>query len=359
MSAGYQDPGQETELGVLEVAPEDGDPHRNVPSFGRLTGAEFRRLGYRRLVRVVALVVVLGFLVAVVLIYLRHDRPSAADLAAATRARDNQLAMFQQGYQDCLKQQPAGSDEPMCGPPPPAEDFPISEFLKRKPLQPGQVSDYALAIGVAVAMLGFLVGASFIGAEWSSRNLVSWLYWEPRRLRLMAAKLLALLSVLLATAVLAQLVWLGVAHLLLHYRGQPVSSLGPQARHFWRHVIDGQLRVVLLVLPTSLLGFSLANLMRHTAAAFGTGFVYFAVVESVVRSWNPDWQPYLLTTNIGAWISNGGLTVFGRQVFDPRVQGITARPIHLSNLHGATVLAVYSALLLLVSLAVFHRRDVS
>ena len=204
-----------------------------------------------------------------------------------------------------------------------------------------------------------MVGASFIGAEWSSKNLVSWLYWEPRRLRLQVAKLLALLSVMLAVAVLAQLIWFGVAHLLLHYRGLPVSSLGPRARYFWRHILDGQLRAALLVVPTTVLGFAIANLIRHTAAAFGVGFVYFAVVESLIRAWNSDWQPYLLTTNIGAWISNGGLTVFGKEVYSQRLNGFTARPIHLSNAHGATVLLVYTALILLASLAVFRRRDIS
>ena len=113
------------------------------------------------------------------------------------------------------------------------------------------------------------------------------------------------------------------------------------------------------MLPTTVLGFAIANLIRHTAAAFGVGFVYFAVVESLIRAWNPDWQPYLLTTNIGAWISNGGLTVYGRQAFDRRVNAFTLRAIHLSNAHGAVVLAVYAALILLVSLAVFRRRDIA
>ncbi len=360
MTAGYQGsgPNQQIPASLLTIAPEDGDPHRNVPSFGRLAGAELRRLCYRRLVRVVALLAVLGFLAAMFTSYRQHNRPGAADLAAATRSRDQLIAQLDQGYADCLKTQPPADAEKFCGPPPTAEDLPLSQFLTRRPLEAGQVSDYALAIGVALAMLGFVIGASFIGAEWSSRDLVSWLYWEPRRLRLMAAKLVALVGALLAVAVLAQLIWFGAAHLLLHYRGQPVSSLGPRAHYFWRHVVDAQLRAVLLVLPTTVLGFALANLMRNTAAAFGTGFVYFAVVESVLRSWNPDWQPYLLTTNIGAWVSNNGLTVYGRQVFDRQVNAFIARPIHLSNAHGATVLAVYAALVLLISLAVFWRRDV-
>jgi ABC-2 type transport system permease protein len=309
---------------------------------------------------VFAVLAVLGFAAAVFAIYARHDRASSADLAAAARARDAQIVQIQQAVSECTRSVPSGSDpQQLCGPVPTAEDFPLDQFLRRHPLTPDHLSDYALAIGTAVALLGFVVGASFIGAEWSSKNLVSWLYWEPRRLRLLAAKLLALLSVMLAVAVLAQLIWFGVAHLLLHYRGLPVASLGPRARYFWRHLVDGQLRAALLVLPTTVLGFAIANLIRHTAAAFGVGFVYFAVVESLLRAWNPDWQPYLLTTNIGAWISNDGLTVFGKQAYSQRLGGYYPREIHLTNVHGAVVLLVYSGLILLVSLAVFRRRDIN
>ena len=38
---------------------------------------------------------------------------------------------------------------------------------------------------------GFALGATFIGEEWSSRNVVAWLFYEPRRLRLLGAILLA------------------------------------------------------------------------------------------------------------------------------------------------------------------------
>lgn len=343
----------------LATSAVGGDWSGGAPAFGRQLGAEFRRLGYRRFVRVVALLAVLGFAAAVFAIYARHSKTSPADLAAASRARDAQIAEIQQSIQECLTSLPAGSDQNQCGFPPTADDIPLDVYLHRRPLDPAKISDYALAIGVAVAMLGFAVGASFIGAEWSSKNLICWLYWEPRRLRLLAAKLLALLSAMLAAACLVQLTWFGIAHLLLHYRGLPVSSLGPKAPHFWRHILDAQLRAVLLVLPTTVLGFAIANLIRHTAAAFGVGFVYFAVLESLIRATNRDWQPYLLTTNIGAWISNGGLTVYGKESFDRHVNAFVPRAIHLTNLHGGTVLAAYSVLILLISLAVFRRKDVS
>ncbi|MGI8665589.1 MAG: hypothetical protein ACR2N4_06110 [Jatrophihabitans sp.] len=331
----------------------------SVPDFARLVRIEFQRFFARRFIWIAGALALLGLFVAVGASYAKHSRISADDLAAATRQRDQVIAEISQQVQDCSKGLAVEQAQQQCGQVPTAQDFPPDQFLRSRPFEPRQVSDYALAIGVAVALIGFAVGATFIGAEWSTKNLVSWLFWEPRRLRLMAAKLLALLSVALAVAVLAQLAWFAAAHLLLHYRGLPVSSLGAQSKHFWQHVRDSQLRAVLLVLPTSLLGFGMANLIRNTAAAFGVGFVYFAVVESLIRTINPDWQPYLLTTNVGAWVSNGGLTVFGKAVFDQRQGYVTARPIHVSNLHGGIALLIYSGVVLLVSVIVFRRRDIS
>ena len=146
---------------------------QRAPTFGRLLGAEFRRLAYRRFVRVVALLAVLGFIAAVFAIYRpARDGPVPADLAAASRSPGRPDRRDPAGDPGMPQSLPAGSDPRQCGPPPTAEDFPLDEFLHRQPLEPAQISDYALAIGVAVAMLGFAIGASFIGAEWSSKNLI-------------------------------------------------------------------------------------------------------------------------------------------------------------------------------------------
>lgn len=330
-----------------------------APRFGRLVGVEFRRLFGRRFVQAALLLAVIGLAVGVFAIYAKHGRPSPSDLARATQKRDQQIAEIQHAISQCAAGLSPDQAAEQCGPVPTAVDFPIDQFLRVHPLEPGQVSDYALAIGAATATLGFVIGATFIGAEWSSKNLVLWLFWEPRRLRLMAAKLLALLSVVLAVALVAQLLWFGLAHLLLHYRGLPVTTLGPKAKHFWRHVLDGQLRAVLLVLPTSLLGFGMASLIRNTAASFGIGFIYFAVVENLIRALNRDWQPYLFTTNLGAWIANGGLTVYGKQVFSRRQGFVAPRPIHISNLHGAVALLLYAGVVAAAAVFTFRRRDIS
>jgi len=328
-----------------------------APKFGRLLTAELRRLAARRFTRILLAVCVIGYLVAVAFIFTAHAQPTAADQAQATAQRDQQVTQIAAQTDQCLKA-PGGS-EAQCGTVPTAADFPVDQFLANNPFRPAQVSDYTLAVGAAVALAGFALGATFIGAEWSSRNVVAWLFYEPRRLRLMAAKLLAVTGAVLALSVLAQLIWAFTARWLISVRGLPVSSLGADAPHFWSDVLGQQVRAALLVLPTVWLGFGLANLIRNTAAALGVAFVYFAVLESVVRAISPLLQPYLFVTSVGAWVSKGGVTVSGRNVYDQRLGFVTPQPILVSNAQGGVALLVYAAVVLIVSLALFRRRDIT
>ena len=329
----------------------------SAPRFGRLLGTELRRLVARRFTRVLLGVCVVGYLVAVAFLYQTHAKPTAADLAQATTQRDAEIVDITATTKQCLAA-PGGSEQ-TCGTVPTAADFPPDQFLQNTPFRPRQVPDYSLAVGVAVALAGFALSATFIGAEWSSRNVVAWLFYEPRRLRLLGAKLLAVTGAVLVLSAFAQLVWLLTARWLLAARGLPVSSLGADAAHFWSDLDGVQLRTALLVLPAVWLGFGLANLIRNTAAALGIAFVYIAVVESVIRAINPALQQYLFTTGATAWVTHGGVTVDAALVYNQQMGGMAPEQIHVSNLQGGATLLVYALVVLVVSIAAFRSRDIT
>lgn len=327
-----------------------------APTFGRLLATEWRRLFARRFTRVLLLVSLLGYLLAMVFIWSQHARPTEADYAQATAARDQQIAEIQRSVDACTA---AGQSADLCGFVPTPADFPLDYFLQSRPFAPEQVPDLTLSVGIAVAMAAFVLASTVIGAEWSSRNIVAWLFFEPRRLRLLGAKLLTLLGVVVVLAFVAQAVWLLCAQLLMSQRGLPVSSLGSSADAFWPTTLEVALRAALLVVPMALLGFGLANLMRNTAAALGVAFVYFAVVETVLGGISPNLQPYQFTVGLRAWVSDGGITVFGNLVYDQQSGNLDPELIPVSNLHGGIVLMVYALVVVGVSVAVFRRRDIS
>jgi hypothetical protein len=89
----------------------------------------------------------------------------------------------------------------------------------------GAGSAGVIAIAVATAVLAYLLGATYVGAEWSTRSMVALLFWEPRRARVMAAKLTTLAVATALLAVLAEGTWLVTARMLAATRG---TTTGPE-----------------------------------------------------------------------------------------------------------------------------------
>ncbi len=332
-----------------------------APGFGRLVGTELRRLWSRRFTKVLLGLCVLGYLGAMLFVWSAFSQPTAQDIAAAEMRRSEEFASQQVYYQNCIDQLEDGQTaDQFCGSAMSEQDMDIQWFMQVDPFTPDLMAPIALAIGVAVAMAGFILAATFIGAEWSTKNLVAWLFYEPRRIRLMTAKIVALLAVILVLSIAAQGIWYLTGQLLISQRGLPVSSLPPDLiPTFWSDLFHVQLRAMLLVIPTALLGFGLANLIRNTAAATGIAFVYFVIVENIVRAALPNLQPYLFQTAVAAWVNKGGITVYGDLVYNAGYGGLAPEEIHVSNLTGALVLLVWTCIVILISLAIFRRRDIS
>ena len=63
-------------------------------------------------------------------------------------------------------------------------------------------------------MLAFLIGATWIGAEWSTRSLVALLFWVPQRMKVMGVKLVVLVVASALFGVAVQALWLAMAGIL-------------------------------------------------------------------------------------------------------------------------------------------------
>jgi ABC-type transport system involved in multi-copper enzyme maturation permease subunit len=209
-------------------------------------------------------------------------------------------------------------------------------------------------VAVGTAALAFLIGATYIGAEWSSRSMVALLFWVPRRTRVLVTKTAVLAAAALVLGVLGQVVWFLTAQVLARTRGNTEVP-----KDFWSPQLAQHGRGVLLVVILGLLGFALANLFRHTAAAMGFGFVYFVIIENLVRGLRPAWQPWLLTDNAAALVSRGGYRIYSNSGYvDEQGNYIdSGKEIVLSNLHGGLVLGGAVAVLLALGTVLFVRRD--
>ncbi len=149
---------------------------------GSLLRAEVHRFTARRFIRILVLVGVIGYLgIVAVMAFAVFARPSAADLARAEALRDQAIVEQNQGREQCLADQdqlpPGVSAEEACGPVATPETMGINSFIDKPGFRLAEgLPGGAVVVGSLTAALAFLIGATYVGAEWSTRSMVALLF---------------------------------------------------------------------------------------------------------------------------------------------------------------------------------------
>jgi ABC-type transport system involved in multi-copper enzyme maturation permease subunit len=326
--------------------------------FGGLLRAEVHRFLARRFIRVLLGAALAGWVLAGVLSLLAFESPTAERLEAARQQQQEEVQRANEVREQCLADPARPSDVPAdgwCGPPATEDTVPLSAFLQPPPFSlAGEATEGAVAVAAVAAALAFLVGATYVGAEWSTRSMVALLFWETRRGRVLGAKVLVAVVASAALGLLMQAAWLGLATLLQTAAGDGA----PPPDGFWSELLGVQGRGVLLTVFAGLLGFGLSNLLRNTGAATGVAFVYVAIVENAVRALRPAWQPELLTNNAAALVLPEGLTLYLPGSAVDGAGSPTGGVEHLlGNGSAAVYLTVVTAALIGAGVVLFRRRD--
>jgi ABC-type transport system involved in multi-copper enzyme maturation permease subunit len=200
--------------------------------------------------------------------------------------------------------------------------------------------DVLMGASLVLVSVAWILGASSIGADWHAGHVTTILTWEPRRGRVMLAKIAATLTSVFVLSLVIQAL-LGAA--LAVAAAGAGSTAGADAA--WLMESAGvALRVALLSTIFAGFGFGLASAGRNTAVALGVGFGYLVIVENLVRGLRPQWTPWLLTDNAGLFI-----------VDSPIDFPLLAR----STVGAGLYLAAVGAVLLLLASGLFRTRDVN
>jgi len=199
--------------------------------------------------------------------------------------------------------------------------------------------DVPLGTAFPLVVMGWLLGASFIGAEWHAGTVTTLLTWEPRRVRVLLTKaIVGVLSVFVLTTIL-QAVMAAALFAMASLNGSVAGAEG-----WLTETATTALRVSALSAIAAAVGFAFAAVGRNTAAALGVGFAYVVVVENLVRGLKPEWSEWLFG-------ENAGLFLLGPSNDFPFLER--------SQLGAGVYLVLLSATLLAVATMVFRTRDVS
>ena len=206
-------------------------------------------------------------------------------------------------------------------------------------------------VAIPLFFLAFAVAASFVGAEWGTGMMTTTLTWEPRRGRVLLAKIVPAF-VILGLAVAIVLAFMAVVFIPIGvFRG---TTAGMNLA-FWHHLSGLWLRAGLIAVFGAALGIGLATLARNTVAALGIGFVYVSILDQLLRHlWNGRFAPWFLTYNLAGAMHMAVESPVRHTAFGPEVSE------HLvSAAHPAVLLTVYGIGVLLAAYAAFRARDVT
>lgn len=147
-----------------------------------------------------------------------------------------------------------------------------------------------------LVLTAFLLGASLLGADYTSRALTTLLTWEPRRARLLLSRATACAAVAFCASfvtmalLLAALLPADLAHGTGH--GTAYASLAGLAT-----------RCALLAAAASAIGVSCAAIGRSTTAAVIGALVYVVVIERALVTVAPDVGRWLLLNDSLSWVA--------------------------------------------------------
>ncbi|MFF0268939.1 ABC transporter permease subunit [Kribbella sp. NPDC004536] len=246
---------------------------------------------------------------------------------------------------------PKPSLEDMCSyPEPRLEDFgkPRTVFAQIMP-EHFQGTSYFLAFAA------FLIGASFVGAEFSSGAIGNWLTFEPRRLRVYGSKLsAAALAFLPIAAVILAILLLGTFLIVKHLGDASTTA------KVWGHLVATGGRAAVTTALAAALGGVVGLLLRHTAAAIGVVMGYLVLVEGVFAAFLDKAQPWLVKVNFDAFVLHG-TRYYVNDCKTGSDGSYTCDYVQrsLSFEHGAWYLAILTAVVVAAGGWVFYRRDIN
>ena len=206
-------------------------------------------------------------------------------------------------------------------------------------LTPSDVEDVTTNTSALLILLGFVVGASFIGADWHAGVIPTTLSWESRRTRVFFAKLAAVVGSVFVIAVGWYALFDAALTGLLALEG----TFGEADGEWLRAVTGLALRISAVSAGAALFGYAAGHIGRSTAGALGLGLGYVIAVENVVGSNFKPLRPWMMF-----WDS----TVFVKGQFE--AGGDVPRR---STLEAGVVLLAYAIGLTLIAVSLFRARD--
>jgi hypothetical protein len=305
-----------------------------------LLAVEARRFLARRIVRSVAAVTLFGMMLAGAVLFVRSHHPAASSTTGRAAIQRALQEEYDRDVTRCTKAMrpsdipPGRTAQEFC------EDIVPFPIIRDPEFHLTHYRDVAGGLsGLFIAVL-VVLGATSAGAEWHAGTVTTQLTWEPRRTRLLLAKVLVV--------ALAGFLGFWLAEALLFGALAPAAVLRGSTDGVDGTWLGGTAAILLRASAVAAMGAAVGHALawtaRNTAVAVGLVLGYAAVLEPLLHGVRPRWEPWLVVSNAFRFI--------------------TTRPIDVTTRTRSTVgagllLMAYTLAVVVISVGSFRRRDVT
>ena len=329
--------------------------------------AELSRLLSRRFVRVLTILLVAVFGITIFVTMASSRQPTADDWFNATSQAASENQVRQQLYRECVAAQGPDATAVERAKYPDRcvytevqpEDFLYDTYVFHKSIKP-----LIAFLAAYLALFGFLIGATYVGAELSSGGMTNLLLWRPKRMQVLGAKLGVLVGAIGVFSLVFSAVYIGTFYGIAQATGY-VGTIDSAFVGDMALLLARGLGLVLIVTASA---FGVATLGRHTAASLGLATAYVVVWEGgarlVMEMLNTNMpDPWFLSTYLGAWMT-GRLELYGHytQCFSYESSGDSfscSNQYAIYWWHAAIVFLVILAVFVGGAFVNFRRRDMA
>jgi ABC-2 type transport system permease protein len=331
--------------------------------------AESRRLVKRRFTKLLVIGSVVVLIAIAVGIFLTNQKIGPDTIATAKAAATQQFQQDQEQAKQDLASCEAAKGTPAANQWPsdcaqlnqPTEDnYDYRNFLPSTFTFSKNFAVMVTTLAAIFALMGFVMGASFVGAEWSSGGMMNLLLWRPQRLKVLGTKLIALVAGLGALTVVTLAAWTGFFWVLAKLRGDTAGMTSGA----WQSLGLTELRALGLVLAAGLLGFGLASLGRHTAMALGAAIgavilLQFGLVTVLSLAKVKFAEAYLVPVWVQAWMDKSVKVEDYNSCDFSSIQGCTPPSLTITWQMAGGVLALVIVLVVGAAMWTMRSRDVT
>jgi hypothetical protein len=183
-----------------------------------------------------------------------------------------------------------------------------------------------------LVLAAFMFGASMLGADYTSRSLTTLLTWEPRRARLLFSRAATCAAATFCASLVAMalLVLALLPAAFAHATGHGTA---------YASVVALAARSALLAAAASAIGVSCAAIGRSTTAALIGALLYLVVIERALVAVAPDVGRWLLINDSLSWVAASANASNGPGGVGPGHTIATAGLLLLVGVVGIHVLA--------------------